>query len=416
MADLPERSCKFDVIIVGAGHAGTQAAIALRQANFAGSIALLSNEPDAPYERPPLSKEYFSGEKSFERILIRPPDFWSKRDIVLMLDAQVNQLDEASRSVTTESGTVLHYRSLVWAAGGAPRRMRCPGSDLVGVHYVRTRADCDAIRAELALIQSVAIIGGGYIGLEMAAALTKKGKQVILIEACDRVLSRVAGPVLSAFFQSEHRQRGVAIRLNSHVTALCGKDGRVTSVSLATGETIAADLVIVGIGIVPEVGVLTSAGAAGSNGVLVDDQCRTSLADVYAIGDCAAHVNAFAGGATIRLESVQNACDQATVAAKTIAGQAVAYDALPWFWSNQYDVRLQTVGLSSGFDQTAVRGNPSTKRFSIVYLKNNRIIALDCVNMVKDFSEGRKLVARRSDVHDIARLSDPSIPLKEFAV
>jgi 3-phenylpropionate/trans-cinnamate dioxygenase ferredoxin reductase subunit len=281
------------------------------------------------------------------------------------------------------------------------------------VHFVRNRADVDAMMAKLASVERVAVIGGGYIGLEAAAVLTKLGKRVSLFEALPRVLARVAGDVLSRFYEAEHRARGVDLRLNAQVEAFETDSGGLTGVRLADGEMVAADLAIVGIGIIPAVEPLIAAGAAGANGIDVDAQCRTSLPDIFAVGDCAAHANRFAGGARVRLESVQNANDQATVAAKTIIGEEVAYEATPWFWSNQYDLRLQTVGLSIGHDEVVLRGRPDERSFSVIYLKGGRVIALDCVNATKDYVQGRKLVEAGAEIDPLA-LADVSRPLKEL--
>jgi 3-phenylpropionate/trans-cinnamate dioxygenase ferredoxin reductase component len=400
------------VIIVGAGHGGAQAAIALRQNGFAGAITMIGREPEPPYERPPLSKEYLAQEKPFERIYIRPPAFWAEKGVEMMLNSEVVSLDPAAQIVTLGSGDTLRYSDLIWATGGDPRRLSCPGNDLAGIHAVRTRADVDAMMAALPDVSRVAIIGGGYIGLEAAAVLRKLDKQVVLLEALPRVLARVAGEQLSAFYEAEHRAHGVDLRTGVGVTALEG-EGQVSGVRLADGSLIEADLVIVGIGIVPSVAPLLAAGAEGDNGVAVDAHCRTSLANVYAIGDCAAHANGFADGAMIRLESVQNANDQANIAAKAICGDLQPYTATPWFWSNQYDLKLQTVGLSTGFDQAVLRGDTAMRSFSIIYLKDGQVRALDCVNMVKDYVQGRKLVEARAVV-DPARLADTAVPLKEM--
>ena len=402
----------YDVVIVGAGHGGAQAAIALRQNKFAGSIAIIGDEPEVPYERPPLSKEYLSGDKPFERILIRPAAFWGERDIAMLLGRKVSQVDPRAHALTTEDGATIGYGSLIWATGGAPRRLVCSGHDLIGVHTVRTRADADRMMAELASTTHAVVIGGGYIGLEAAAVLAKFGKQVTVLEALDRVLARVAGEPLSRFYEAEHRAHGVEVRLGAKVDCIEEANGRVTGVRLHDGEVLPAQMVIVGIGIVPAVAPLLEAGAEGGNGVKVDARCRTSLPDVYAIGDCALHANAFADGAEIRLESVQNANDQATVVAKALTGAPMDYRAIPWFWSNQYDLRLQTAGLSIGFDDAVVRGQPATRSFSVVYLKDGRVIALDCVNATKDYVQGRALVTDGARP-DRARLADPSIPLKQ---
>jgi 3-phenylpropionate/trans-cinnamate dioxygenase ferredoxin reductase subunit len=402
----------FDVLIVGGGHGGAQAAIALRTQGFAGSIAILGREDEPPYERPPLSKEYLAQEKPFERLYLRPREYWADKAVELLLGREVTAVDPAARQVTCADGSALGYGELVWATGGDPRRLTCPGAELAGVHYVRTRADVDALMAELPQVTRAVVIGGGYIGLEAAAVLTKLGKAVTLIEALPRVLARVAGEDLSRFYEAEHRAHGVDLRTGCGVEALLG-EGRVSGVRLADGTEVPGDVVIVGIGIIPCVEPLLAAGAGGGNGVLVDDRCRTSLPHVFAIGDCAAHANHFAEGAVIRLESVQNANDQATVVAKVITGQDASYGATPWFWSNQYDLKLQTVGLSTGHDATVLRGDPATRSFSVVYLKQGKVIALDSVNCAKDYAQGRKLV-EQALAADPAKLADPAVPLKDL--
>ena len=406
-----ERS--FDVVIVGAGHGGAQAAVALRQGGFAGSIAMIGNEAEPPYERPPLSKEYLAQEKPFERIYIRPPTFWAEKNIELMLGQEVVTVDPVAHALTTADGALITYGKLIWATGGNPRAMNCPGNNLHGVHAVRNRADVDRIMEELKTADRIVVIGGGYIGLEAAAVLTKLGKHVTLLEALPRVLNRVAGEELSDFFEAEHRAHGVDLRTGCGVVALVG-EGQISGVELDDGTVLPADMAIVGIGIIPAVGPLLVAGAAGGNGVDVDAQCRTSLPDVFAIGDCAAHSNAFADGQVIRLESVQNANDMASIAAKTICGEDKDYAATPWFWSNQYDLKLQTVGLSTGYDQTVLRGDPAARSFSVLYFKQGRLIALDCVNNVKDYVQGRKLV-EQGLIAPPEDLADTDHPLKEWA-
>lgn len=402
-----------DVVIVGAGHAGAQAAIALRQNGFTGSVTMLGREPEPPYERPPLSKEYFAREKTFERLYIRPPQFWGEKDIDLRLGVEVTAVDPVGKSLTLSDGSTFSYGKLIWATGGDPRKLSCKGADLAGVHAVRTRADCDQLMGEIdGGVKNIAVIGGGYIGLEAAAVLTKLGCKVTLLEALPRVLARVAGPELSAFYEKEHRDHGVDLRTGVGVESLEG-EGRVTGVKLADGTVIPASAVIVGIGIVPAVAPLIAAGAAGGNGIDVDEYCRTSLPDVYAVGDCAAFACDFADGTVMRVESVQNANDQATCVAKAICGDEKPYHAFPWFWSNQYDLRLQTAGLSVGYDQAVLRGDPATRSFSVVYLKAGRMIALDCVNMTKDYVQGRKLVETGVSP-DVAQLADASVPLKEL--
>jgi 3-phenylpropionate/trans-cinnamate dioxygenase ferredoxin reductase subunit len=403
---------RHDVLIVGAGHAGAQAAIALRQNKFAGSIAVVGDEPELPYERPPLSKDYLAGDKPFERLLIRPPAFWEERGIAMLTGRRVTAVDTAAHRV--EADGPIGYGALIWAAGGSPRSLVCSGHDVAGVHAIRTRADVDRLVGELPATRRVVVIGGGYIGLEAAAVLSKFGKQVTVLEAQNRVLARVAGEPLSRFYEAEHRAHDVDLRLGVTVACIEEQDGRATGVRLADGEVLPCEMVIVGIGIVPAVAPLLAAGAEGGNGVAVDAGCRTTLPDIFAIGDCALHANAFAEGATIRLESVQNANDMANAVAKTLTGTITHYHAVPWFWSNQYDLRLQTVGLSIGHDRTVIRGDPDLRTFSLVYLKQGRVIALDCVNATRDYVQGRALVLNRASP-DPARLADATIPLKELA-
>lgn len=400
----------YDVVIVGGGHAGAQAAIALRQRKFEGSIAIVGDEPDPPYERPPLSKEYLARDKPFERLLIRPRAFWEEREVDLLLGARVVAVDPLAHRVALQDGATLGYATLIWAAGGRPRQLACAGYDLKGVHAVRTRADVDRMIAELDAVTRVVVVGGGYIGLEAAAVLTKLGKAVTVLEAQDRVLARVAGVPLSRFLEQEHRSHGVDVRLGVVVDALEARDGVVSGVRLADGEVLPCEMVIVGIGIVPAVEPLLAAGADGGNGVAVDGHCRTSLPDIYAIGDCAAHANRYADGATIRVESVQNANDQAMVVAKALTGAATPYDALPWFWSNQYDIKLQTVGLSAHHDHVVVRGDPANRSFSVIYVKAGKIVALDCVNAVKEYVQGRSIIG--AEIAGVVGLEDMATPLK----
>ncbi|MFM5913826.1 MAG: NAD(P)/FAD-dependent oxidoreductase [Chakrabartia godavariana] len=403
-----------DVVIVGAGHGGAQVALALRTNGFEGSILMIGRESEPPYERPPLSKEYLARDKEFERLYIRPPQFWVDKNVTLKLGTKVTAVDAAAHQVTLDDGSAVSYGKLIWAAGGDPRKLSCAGADLAGVHAVRTRADVDRLMGELdAGAKKVVVIGGGYIGLEAAAVLTKLGCSVTLLEALPRILARVAGPEISAFYEADHRAHGVDLRTNVAVDSLVGEAGKVTGVKLADGSVLPAEVVIVGIGIIPSVAPLLAAGAEGGNGVNVDDQCRTTLPDVYAIGDCAAFACAYAEGAVMRVESVQNANDMGTCVAKAICGDAQPYHAFPWFWSNQYDLKLQTAGLSVGYDQTVLRGDPATRAFSVLYLKAGRLIALDCVNVVKDYVQGRKLVEAGA-VIDPAKLADTTVPLKDL--
>jgi 3-phenylpropionate/trans-cinnamate dioxygenase ferredoxin reductase subunit len=383
----------FNALIVGGGHAGAQTAIALRQAKFNGSIGIVGDEPILPYERPPLSKEYLQGLMPFEQIMIRSAEFWKSQNVTMLLGNRVVSIEPASRLIMTDGEESIGYDKLIWAAGGIPRHLTSLRSDLRGVHYIRTCADVDRLISELPAARKVAVIGGGFIGLEAAAVLRKLGKEVILLEAFDRVLARVSGGPISQFFEAAHRAHGVDLRLGVRIDGLEGGNAlRVSGVRLSNGVSVEADIVVVGIGIVPAVAPLLAAGAEGANGVRIDAQCRTSLPDVFAVGDCALHANRFADGRFIRLESVQNAHDQATVAAKVIAGQDAEYDCLPWFWSNQYDLKLQTVGISAGSDDLIVEGDPPRGSFSVAYTKAGRVIAVDCVNAPKDYVKAHKVV------------------------
>jgi 3-phenylpropionate/trans-cinnamate dioxygenase ferredoxin reductase component len=403
----------YDILIVGGGHGGAQAAIALRQAKYEGSIGVVNAEPEYPYERPPLSKDYFAGDKAFERIMIRPAAFWAERSVDMMLGMRVDAVDPSAHKVTLSDGADISYGKMIWATGGSPRPLPVEGGNLPGMHVVRSRADVDGMLDGLDDVADIAIVGGGYIGLEAAAVLRKIGKKVTVLEAMDRVLARVAGEPLSRFYEAEHRAHGVDVRLGVEISGIEGNDF-VTGVRLANGEVIPAQMVIVGIGIIPAVAPLLTAGAAGGAGVDVDAYCRTSLPDIYAIGDCAAHANDFAGGNVMRVESVQNANDMANAVAKSLTGERTPYHAVPWFWSNQYDLRLQTVGISAGYDSMVLRGDPDTRSFSVVYLKANKVIALDCVNATKDYVQGRLFVTEGLSP-TFEQLADTNVPLKELA-
>ena len=399
-----------DIVIVGAGHGGAQAAISLRQLKFAGTIAMLSEDPDIPYDRPSLSKEYLAGERPFERMLLRPAAFWEQHRILLRSACAVTAMDPEAHRIRLSDGGEMRFGALIWAAGGRPRMLTCPGHQLAGVHTLRSRHDVDRITTELTRADRVAVIGGGYIGLEVAATLRKRGKHVTVLEALDRVLARVAGEPLSRFYEREHRAHGVEVQLGARVECIEEDAGRAAGVRLADGTLVPASMVIVGIGIAPITEVLLEAGAQGDNGVMIDEYCRTSLPDVYAIGDCAAHVNAFSAVPRMRLESVQNAADMAKTVAKALTGAPEPYHSVPWFWSSQYDLHLQTVGVSAGHDDIVVRGDPSARSFSLVYRRGGRVIALDCVNSARDFAQGRALVLNGT-APDPRALADPTIAL-----
>lgn len=405
---------RFDVLIVGGGHGGAQTAIQLRQHKFAGSIAIVSDETELPYERPPLSKEFLSGEKSREDLQFRKPEYWAAHDIQFLGGEKIVSIDAAARTVESSSGGTFGYSVLVWAAGGRARRLPFPGSELHGVHSIRTLADVSALRGDLANAQKIVAIGAGCIGLEAAAVLRRLGKAVCVVEAASRVLPRVAGVEISEFIASEHRSQGVEIRLNAQVVRLHENLGRVRGVELADGEMIEADLVIVGIGIVPNVEPVLAAGADGTNGIRVDTYCRTALFNVYAVGDCTRHLNPFGRGRSFRLESVQNANDQARVVARNIVGEYGEYDALPWFWSNQYDLHLQSAGVASSGNRSLLRGDPNTRSFSVLYLSGDQLVAISCINATRDYVGGRALILAQASP-DPKRLVDPTQSLQDLA-
>ncbi|MFT3731838.1 MAG: FAD-dependent oxidoreductase [Hyphomicrobium sp.] len=404
----------YDVLIVGAGQAGAQTAISLRQHGYAGTIGLIGKELELPYERPALSKDYLSGDRPFEGLLIRPSEFWKKQDIALHLGVEAVLVDTEEKVVNGKDGALFGYQNLVWAAGGDPRRLSCAGNNLANLHTIRSRADVDKLRDELDVARRVIVVGGGYLGLEAAATLKGLGKDVVLIEAADHILARVAGEDVSRFFEAEHRARGVDLRLSSSVFRITGDGGRATGVELSGGELVAGDLILVAVGIDAVVAPLMRAGAKGRSGVLVNSSCETSLPGIYAVGDCTECANVHSGGAVMRIESVQNANDQANVAARAIVGMAASYEAVPWFWSNQFDLRLQTVGLSKPHDAVVIRGDRAKRSFSVIYLRGGRVVAMDCINATKDFVQGRGIVGRNLTL-PLDKLADVSIPLKEIA-
>lgn len=402
----------YHVIIVGTGHAGAQAAIFLRQQGFSGSILMLGEELHLPYERPALSKEYFAKQKTLARMVLRPEQFWHDKQIEIRLGHKVVAIDASQHRLQLDSGEFYGYQSLIWATGGKPRRLNCAGAALEGIHYIRNPEDVDRIHAQLDRVKQAVVIGGGYIGLEAASALSKIGIEVSVLEAQPRLLARVAGPSISDFYQTYHQQQGVKLYLGQALSQIVGQAGQVRQVILDNGTQLQADLVIVGVGLQPEVEVLQQAGARCSNGIDIDPRCRSSLPDIYAIGDCANHQNHYAQGQRIRLESVQNANDQALVVAKQLTGKGEDYRAIPWFWSNQYDLKLQTIGLSMGFDQELIRGSVAQGSFSVLYLQQGKLLALDCVNRPQDFIQGRAWLLQDLSNIAAAALQDGQQSLK----
>lgn len=403
---------EYDVAIVGAGHAGAHSAITLRNRGFTGSILLIGEEATLPYDRPSLSKSYMLGSIGIEQLLLRDASYWAEQKIDIALGVTADRLDVAASSLGLSNGETVRFGHCILATGGSVRTLTCPGADLPGIHGVRSLADADAIRAALRPGMKVVIVGAGYVGLEAAAVLRELDHAVTVIEAQDRVLARVTGPALAGFVESKHRGHGVDFRLGQHVAAIEG-NGRVEAVVLQSGERLPADLVIAGIGIAARTGLAEEAGLTCDGGVIVDQCGRASASSVFAIGDCARHPNDFAGGLW-RLESVQHATGSAEIAADAIMNGARCYDALPTFWSDQYDMRIQSAGILQGACETVVRGDMESGSFSIFYLQSGAVVALDCVNCPKDFMGGRALVQGRARV-DPALLGDTGVAVRQIA-
>jgi 3-phenylpropionate/trans-cinnamate dioxygenase ferredoxin reductase subunit len=402
------------VVIVGAGFAAGECAIRLRQSGYAGAITMVGAERHLPYHRPPLSKAYLSGAVTEDALLLRPDTAYAAAGIVFLGGTSVDGIDRAASTVRLGSGATMPYDRLVLATGGHARRLTCPGADLDGVHYLRTLDDVLAIRRRLTQGASVVIIGGGYIGLEVAAVAIKLGLAVTVVEAAPRVLARVAGAEISAFYQQAHRDAGVTILTGQGVDSLLpssGAPGHVDGVMLADGRVLPADFVIAGVGLVPNDTLARDAGLHADNGIWVDEFCRTEDPAILAIGDCSNHPSAFLGR-RVRLESVPNAIEQARVAAATIAGVPSAYAAIPWFWSDQYDLKLQAVGLSDGHDQVVLRGSMQAKSFLVFYLRRGVLISADAVNKPGEFLVAKRLVQAQA-VPDIAILADSGRALKD---
>jgi len=399
-------------IIVGAGHAAAQLAPALRQEGWSGHIIVVGEEDIIPYHRPPLSKALLAGEKTLEEIIIRPERVYAKDRIEFLLKTRVESIDRENRQLLLANGETLNYDKLALTTGSRPRRLGLPGADLTGIHYLRNYPDLQGIKAGIQTGRRVVIIGAGYIGLEVAAVLCKMGLQVTVLEMLERVLMRVATPVLAEFITRVHTAEGVHIVCNAGIGGFTGH-GRIEQVLDRNGAAYDADLVIVGAGILPNVELAAVAGLKVDNGIVVDDYCRTSDPDIVAAGDCTLHYNRIYGR-WLRLESVQNATDQARIAAATVCGKQIAYDALPWFWSDQYDVKLQMAGLSPGHDAVSIRGDPDKGRgFAVFYFKESRVIAVDAINRPPEFMLGKKLITDGTII-DRTRLADEKITMKEL--
>ena len=398
------------IVIVGGGHAGGQASAALRQNGYCGKLDLICTEPFVPYQRPPLSKEFLRGEFQEDRVLLRPTTFYAKNEINVHLNLSVAEIAPESKTVHCLNGFSLEYDSLVLATGSVPRRLELPGSELAGVHYLRTLQDSAAIRSELMRASSALIVGGGYIGLEVASACVACDVDVTVVEVQDRILERVATPTLSQFCEQMHTRRGVKIRCGLAVDRLePGSDPhRVGKAVCNDGTSIAADLVIIGVGATPATDLAGAAGLECNNGIIVDRSCRTNVADIWAIGDCSNHPSHLYG-TRIRLESVPNAMEQARVVGKLLSDSPASYEAIPWFWSDQHEIKLQMVGLSSFGDKEVIRGDPTSESFCLFHFRGRTLVAADAVNSRQEFIAARQLVGREVSPEYIA---DPNSDLR----
>lgn len=402
-------------IIIGAGHAGGELAIALRNEGWEGRILLLGEEAHLPYHRPPLSKAYLAGSVEKSSLSIRPQMAYDKANVEFIGSVRVSRIDRANQRLELADGSQLAYDKLAIATGGRPRPLSVPNAAVAercaNLHYLRTLDDVEQIRAQLAPGKRLAIVGGGYIGLEVAASAIAQGLQVTVLEALPRVLQRVTAAELSAYYERKHREAGVDIRTGVQVADLEVTGDTVTAVLCADGSRLAADLVVVGIGLLANTELAAEAGLQVDNGILVDEHAQTSDPHIYAAGDCTNHPNALLGR-RLRLESVPNALEQSRVAAANMAGKAKTYASVPWFWSDQYELKLKMVGLAEGFERLVLRGDPATDSFSAFYLKGDKVLAADTVNRPQDFIAAKRLVAEGIAVTD-AQLADDSRPLKE---
>jgi len=403
------------IVIVGAGHAGGSVAAFLRQCGFEGPITLIGEEPIPPYQRPPLSKAWLKGEADAESLLLRPDSFYSENAIALRLETRVERLDRAAKAVVLQGGETIPYDILILATGRRARRIPLPGIDLAGVLELRTAADADKLKAALSAPgKRLAVIGGGYIGLEAAASARALGAQAVVIEKESRVLARVACEALSTFFQDYHRQHGVIFELGAGVEAIEGQDGHAIGVRLSDGRLIEADAVLVGVGAVANDELAKAAGLECDNGILVDLAAQTADPAIYAIGDCSRrplpHYERIG-----HLESVPNALEQAKQAAAHITGRAPPPHEVPWFWSDQYDLKLQIAGLPHDATQILIRGEPASAKFAVFHLNaDNRVQAVEAINAAPEFMAGRQLIASRKPVA-LDKLRDMSVSMKEVA-
>jgi 3-phenylpropionate/trans-cinnamate dioxygenase ferredoxin reductase component len=396
------------MVIIGGGQAAGQAIASLRQEGFEGKILMIGEEPVLPYGRPPLSKQYLAGTIPPEKLSVRPEKFYQDRNVELRLDETVTGIDPTQQTVSIQNETI-GYDKLLIATGSTPRRLNIEGSDLAGIHYLRTQADVDAIRQDMNDAKKLCIVGGGYIGLEVASVAVTAGLSVDVLEMEERILQRVTTPFMSDFYHALHTGSGVNIHTSTGCAGFRGSGGRITHV-LCGDKEIEADMVIVGIGIIPNTQLADEAGLDVDNGIVVDEQCRTSDPNIYAAGDCTNHPNPILGR-RLRLESVPNAMDQARTAAANMLGIEKSYAAVPWFWSDQYDLKLQMLGFSGDADASVLRGDPSTRQFAQFYLSAGKVVAVDAVNSPKEFMVAKQLFGLAVDTD---ALSDPTVDLKSL--
>ena len=402
------------ILIIGAGHGGVQAAASLREEGFTGPITLLSDDPHAPYQRPPLSKAYMKGEATADSLILRGPAYYPEKQIDLLLGERVVSIDRAAKTVTLASGAVHAYDHLILATGADPRPAPFAGTELDGVLQLRDMNDAAKVKAKLEMARNVVVVGAGFIGLEFAATAAAKGCDVQVVEVAPRVMGRAVSKAISDFYAEAHRGFGVHLHLGVGVAGLEGAGGKVVGVRLADGRSLPAELVLVGIGILANEKLAAAAGLAVENGIVVDEAMTTSDPAISAIGDCAAHVNVFAGR-RIRLESVQNASDQARIVAKKIAGKAARYDALPWFWSDQGDLKLQIAGLVDGCDSFVTRGDLSARSFSVFGFSAGKLRVVESVNRAADHMIARRLIAAGTPLTP-EEAADPAFDLKARAM
>jgi 3-phenylpropionate/trans-cinnamate dioxygenase ferredoxin reductase subunit len=401
------------VVIVGAGQAGFQTAASLRKEGYDGRVTLLGDEPGLPYQRPPLSKEYMTGDASAEKVRLRPEAFYEKQRIELRPGERVERIDRAGRRLELESGPRLEYEHLVLALGARPRPLPVPGGDLDGVQLLRTLTDADSLRTALDGAEHVVVIGGGFIGLEFAAAARKRGAGVTVVEMLERPMARVVSPEISRYFTRRHEEAGAEVLLGTGVEALEGQAGKVVSVRTADGRRLPADLVVVGVGIVPNTELAEAAGLGVDNGIVVDEYLTTGDPAISAIGDCAAYPSRHAGH-RIRLESVQNAVDHGRCVAARLAGKPAPYASVPWFWSDQHDCKLQIAGLTAGRELAVLRGDVEAGAFSVLCFVGGRLAGVESVNRPADHMAARRLLAGEPAVTP-EQAADPSFDLKAHA-